>query len=477
MSQDPLEMPEKPKKKFSVSSVLVLILLVLVVGGGAFYFLAPGDVTAPILQDAGNIASGIVSDTPLGQLLPDNSTARNGQNQPGANPNATGTLSANPPNMAGADGPGVPDVPGALPSALADPTGAALPQTNVSPSVQGTQGQAGQTSTAQTGGRNNGFTLEPPADGVPQTPPPPPLPGLNRHQGNMEAIDAALAEAGNPSSSALNGPLYSGNLNFDSIPDDAGSPQDSIITPIFIRDFARYLVSSYNPKNNSSHATLIGTNQRYGLGMQGLRYAGDLAEGRSSVLNYAYSPGMIQALSQLYSDPFLGAMVDATLAPASGAPLSPADATRMFQYYAGEARLIAGSLRTVAATPELESKVHVYQRASQNLARTKSQFTQLQLAYENARDNGEETTALRAKMEDATRQSQSAATDFEKERQNLLQTLKQYKQGNITNDATLLYLAEWVTRRGASAQQATLAAAQALDSIAAMFDAEAGQIR
>ncbi len=464
MSQAPLEMPEKPKKKISFATVLLVLGLLALAGAGAYYFLIlNGTPTTP--QNPASIAANQTTDLPLNPSTPATST------QPGTPQTTTPAGTTIP------DGPGVPDpLPGTLPGTLPDPTGATLPETTITPATPTSPDTPAQPSQpVGPGGRNNGFTLEPPADGVPQTPPPPPLPALNANQGNMAAIDAALAENHTPPSA--NAPLVSGSLNFDSVPEDAGSPQDSIITPLFIRDFANYLVTSYNPKTNASTATLVGANQRYGLGMQGLRYAGDINSGRASVLTYAYSPGMIQALAQLYSDPFMGAMVDATLAPPSGTSIDNADAIRMFQYYAREARLIAGSLRTVAATPDLAAKVHVYQRAHQNLARAKDQFIQLQLAYENARDNGEETTALRAKMEDSTRQSQSATVDYERERAVLLQLLKQNAQGPTSSDDTLLYLAEWVSRRGPSPQAATIAAAQALDNMAAMFDSEAAQMR
>lgn len=472
MSQAPLEMPEKPKKKISLATVLLVLGVLILAGAGAYYFLViEPENTASVSTNQPSGIPPVTSQSPTSTQQPPLQT--DVPSSPGAfGSNASGVQ----------DGPGVPDTPPAtgetLPENTATPAGS-TPAASAQPEQAGQltppTAPANSANSANSAGRNNGFTLEPPIDGIPQTPPPPPLTGLNNQQGNMAAIDAALAESHSPASA--NAPFVSGSLNFDSVPEDAGSPQDSIITPLFIRDFANYLVTSYNPKTNSSSATLVATNQRYGLGMQGLRYAGDINSGRASVLTYAYSPGMIQALSQLYSDPFMGAMVDATLQPPSGTPIANADAIRMFQFYAREARLIAGSLRTVAATPDLAAKVHVYQRAHQNLARAKDQFTQLQIAYENARDSGAETTALRAKMEDATRQSQSATVDYERERAVFLQQLKQNIQGTASNDDTLLYLAEWVSRRGSSPQAATLAAAQALENMAAMFDAEAAQMR
>lgn len=106
-------------------------------------------------------------------------------------------------------------------------------------------------------------------------------------------------------------------------PDGAFAQDDAVVRFAFAEDMANWLVENYYPKGTHMEARTSGwvapslksTNMRYGVNMTGLSWSGDdISAGRASVLDYAFTPAMLEALQRLYADRFMAAMATAAAA-------------------------------------------------------------------------------------------------------------------------------------------------------------------
>lgn len=305
-----------------------------------------------------------------------------------------------------------------------------------------------------------------------------------------DMVDKALAERSSASTSLSPAqqaelPTVSSALTRLAAPDDAGRQEDSVVTTDFFRNLARWLVDGYRPaaragqRGRTTHS-LISANMRYGTGLSGLRHAGgDPVRGREAVLRYAYTPGMLDALYRLYVDRFMAEMARAALEERPGRkPLTDAQAAEMLTLYAGSFRQVAAALRGVASVPDLEGKVQAVHAAGQEVVRANGAFAEVLYAYEEARDRGlaAEAEKLRQKLRESSQVTEKAVRARNSARRDLADAIRRGAGGRTPGEDSLVYLAEWVQRRGEGSADATRMAANVLVQLADRFSTEAAAL-
>lgn len=334
-------------------------------------------------------------------------------------------------------------------------------------------------------GSGSDNVVQPPAGVAPLPIQTSPLPGSEEEgEDEPDEVDRALAGETSSSSSRLTPdqraglPSVASSLSEAAVPDDAGRGSDSVVTPDFVRNLARWLVDCYQPGGRSARgrttATLMAANMRYGSGLTGLRHAGgDPARGRAAVLNYVYSPGMLDALYRLYVDRFLNEIADA--AAMRKPPLDGDRMVDMLTLYAGRFQEIGAALRGVAALPDLRVRVEAVRRAGREVTRCNGVFADVLFAYDQAREAGraQDADALRGRMMEASHAVQRAMDNRAAARRVLADAVRRSAGGRVPGEDTLVYLAEWVDRRGDGSGAATRMASDLFFRLSERFDAQA----
>lgn len=147
----------------------------------------------------------------------------------------------------------------------------------------------------------------------------------------------------------------------------------------------------------------------------------------------------------------------------------------MFRAYAGQFRLLDAGLRGVAGMADLDAGVGMLREAERETGQARRELATLVRSYEAAREQGDSSRAdaLRARMENASRRIQRATEARTRAERELTDEIRRRAGGKTPDDATLLYLAQWVERRDSGPESAAVAAGL-LGRMAERFDAEAG---
>lgn len=316
------------------------------------------------------------------------------------------------------------------------------------------------TSTSVTAANKNGGLVIQPREGVaPMVLYTEPVPGAKSPQELAEEqasgrIEKALIESSQTltlsTADQVEVPGMSSPLS-DDVPTDStsvGRQDDAVVTPAFLSDLARLLVSSYKPATDTSNLSLKSVNLRYGTNLIGLKsLASSSSRARQSVLAYVYSPPMLEALYGMYVDSFLLSMVEATEQPGKNA-LTSSQSAKMFAYYGRQFQSLASTLRAMAATPNLPRLGQNFQNAEDALNKARARFAELGLAYDKARDARKPVDALAKQMQEASIASRQAADKAETAKVELLGGIRANAEAKSgLSDADTLYLASWILRR------------------------------
>lgn len=482
MSNDVLEMPKK--KPASTGRIILVAVVILAVLGLVAWRLLPGDKTRE-LTDTARRQVGELTDAARRQVddLVDKATLAEAP-VPGENLRVSTVGEATTPGR----------VDGSL-------TGAGAPSVPAS-SGEGDE-SAGKGASDVPAAEEEGNVVQPPADfatpvspagngdAVAGGPGTAPETASEDAAGQPDRVDRALAETSTASASLTPSqraelPTVSSALTRLAAPEDAGRREDSVVTSDFFRNLARWLVDGYRPparagQSGRTTVSLMAANMRYGTGLNGLRHAaGDSVRGREAVLRYVYTPGMLDALYRLYVDRFMADMARAALEGRSGGkqPLTDAQAADMFTVYAGAFRQVAAALRGVASVPDLNARVSAVHEAGQEVVRANGLFAEVLYAYEEARDAGRTADAelLRRKMIESSQMTEKAVQARSAARRSLADAVRRGAGGRTPGEDSLIYLAEWVNRRGDGAADATLMAANVLVRLADRFETEAAAL-
>lgn len=264
-------------------------------------------------------------------------------------------------------------------------------------------------------------------------------------------------------------------------PPDAGRRDDAVVRIAFIDDLAAWMVTHYvpgNPRGGRLSSSLQGANLRYGLGMKGLAWIGDdLPAGRAAALDHVFTPGMLDALYKLYIDRFMESVARTTASPLpEGGSLTPAQRGEFYRLYARQFRGLSGALQSIASMPDFSRQMDALHAAAEEVVSANAQYSELTFAADEARSNGEfaRYATLRQQMEAKGRQYQQAVIARERSREAFVRQLRKTPEARALDNASLLYIAEWIERRVRNHPEKLAAAGQAANlfrDLAGQFEA------
>ncbi|MBR3881076.1 MAG: hypothetical protein IKJ34_05750 [Mailhella sp.] len=307
---------------------------------------------------------------------------------------------------------------------------------------------------------------------------------LGPEEAVMARVEKALAGEGTPEA----GGASAGGTIAEAPVKAVERRQDSVVTGAFVKDLARWLTAGYvEPSHEGapggSTVTLMRTNARYSTSDTLRSVENDALKGRRSILNYVFTPGVLEVLYRLYSPVFLEELEKAAAAPRRGKQLDASQVADMFKVYADFMRRTAASLDAASALdlPSLLSDIH---KAAAKEASAEEEFAKAYTAHAEARDAGHR--AIMTELSQRMVQSARLASNFDAKegaaRQALAMALRQKATGPALSDADLVFLGEWLGRRKASTKSMVAAAdicrrmAEQLESRAAGIEAPALQI-
>jgi hypothetical protein len=250
----------------------------------------------------------------------------------------------------------------------------------------------------------------------------------------------------------------------------AFSGGDSLVTPDFVEDFARFLADNYWPRGTHTLARNRGVstagvkwaNMRYGAQLHG--FHGDKSRPdrlRQRVMDYVFMPSMIRGLYGLYQGHFFSALENQALARGEGpqgAYFTNAQVADMFALYATTANELAGCVRAYRGAPGVRAQVSAYADAHTEADSAFKRFMESMQAGEA--DKG----PLSERYYESVRRRESA-------RRSLARSLR--GNGGLDDDS-LVYVALWLYRRGPG-QDSALSALEEIcaDSAARLKEMEA----
>lgn len=261
-----------------------------------------------------------------------------------------------------------------------------------------------------------------------------------------------------PGGDAVTGPVE------DRPPVQEEKRQDSVVTGAFVRDMGRWLAASYTPSRREgrpgrSSATLVRGNFRYSYSSTLRSAERDPMKSRSSILNYVFTPGMLEALYRMYAPGLVEEMERAARAERGGRVLSDTQVADMFQVYAGKFERLSASLSAAAAV-DLPALSQAIRRAELEEREANDDFARAYTALSHARETGdrEEVNEQNRRMEESTRTAGVHAERQELARADMARALRRHAGTAALPDAELVFLGEWLSRHDCSVEATRKAA-------------------
>ena len=275
----------------------------------------------------------------------------------------------------------------------------------------------------------------------------------------LARVDRAMAQ---PATAAADGDSTSGPVeDRPPLPDDGR--KDSVVTPRFVSDMAAWLASGYVPSHHEGRSgrtsvTLIQANFRYSNSGTLRSVERDPLKSRSSILNYAFTPGMLEVLYQMYSPSFLEEMERAAR-ESRRRTLSDAQVADMFDVYADRFRRLAVSL-DAAASVDLPALSGAIRREAAHEAEANDNFARAYMALSLARESGnrDEVAIQSRRMAESTRVAGMYAERQERARNDMAYAIQRKADGKALSSSELLFLGEWLSRRNCSVEAVKAAA-------------------
>ena len=256
---------------------------------------------------------------------------------------------------------------------------------------------------------------------------------------------------------------------------------DDRVTPVFVTDLARFFVSLHGAKGGDGPLPLSvqQLNQHYGSRLTGLAAGGaDAQARRAALLRYAFHPAMLRALYDIYADRFMDAVIKEAMHPARGQGLSEAQTRRLCLSVGGRLVLLAGALDGVRKTPDMRALLTAVDTRAQEAQTAMERMQGEMLRVDDLQARGGDAVAVaRARIVvDKEAAAYRAALQGRDEARRAIAAAVRRAGGQGLDDATLIYLAEWVDRRlraDAGAGETVGVAAQLLRDLGRRF-AQAG---
>ncbi len=254
---------------------------------------------------------------------------------------------------------------------------------------------------------------------------------------------------------------YGGRLESASAPE--AERDDPVVTRDYVADTARWLASCYVPSpyaggQGRTTATLERINERGGASSLLRSHERDPLKNRQSVLRHVFTPGMIQALGQMYAQRFLDEMEKAA-SQRRGGSLDRGQTADMFRVYARRFQQASVSLAAAAESDVSQLSDAILQHsASENEAN--AAFARAYTAQTQARAAGD-SSAVRIhsqRMAESSRMASQHAAAQDRARNELSARIRTRAVGDPLPSRELTFLGQWLARRNAT-PEATRAAA------------------
>ena len=275
----------------------------------------------------------------------------------------------------------------------------------------------------------------------------------------LARVDRAMTSNG---AAAPDGDSASGKVT-DQAPAPAAEHRDSVVTPRFVSDMAGWLASKYIPSHHEgrggrSAVTLVQANARYSNSGTLRSVERDPLKSRSSILNYVFTPGMLEALYRMYSPAFIEEMERSARASRK-TPLTDAQVADMFEVYAEKFRRLAVSLDASAAV-DLPALSAAILREAGHESEANESFARAYMALSLAREHGDrdEIAIQSRRMAESTRVAGMYADRQERARNDMVYAIRRKAEGQALSSAELLFLGEWLSRRRCSVESMQTAA-------------------
>ncbi len=255
---------------------------------------------------------------------------------------------------------------------------------------------------------------------------------------------------------------------------DAGR-RDSVVTPRFVSDMAGWLVAGYVPSHHEGRSgrtsvTLVQANFRYSNSGTLRSVERDPMKSRSSILNYVFTPGMLEALYRMYAPSLLEEM-ESLARESRRRPLSDALVADMFEVYADRFRRLSVSLEA-ASSADLAALAGAVSREAAREAGANDDFARAYMALSQARESGnrDEVAIQSRRMAESTRVAGMYAERQERAKNDMIYALRRRAGNRGLSSAELLFLGEWLARRNASPEAVSAASAICLRMAESMHE-------
>ncbi len=270
---------------------------------------------------------------------------------------------------------------------------------------------------------------------------------------------AAPAETGR--GAYLSDGSYGGRLESSTAPE--ADRDDPVVTGDYVADTARWLASCYVPSSRaggqgSTTATLERLNERGGASSLLRSHERDPLKSRRSVLRHVFTPGMMQALGQMYAPRFLDEMERSASARREGA-LDRMQTADMFRVYARRFQQASVSL-SAASESDVSRLSEAIRQHSAGESEANAAFARAYNAQSQARAAGD-SSAVRThsqRMAESSRLASQHAAAQDRARNELSTQIRTRAVGEPLPARELSFLGLWLARRNAT-PEATRAAA------------------
>lgn len=232
----------------------------------------------------------------------------------------------------------------------------------------------------------------------------------------------------------------------------AEAPVDEVVRHDFVRDVSAYLVARYLPGGTKKNPGAQGrfdlnvksVNIRYGVDFPGLNVdPADTLGARKVVFGHVLQGPVLDFLHAAYTPLFLdsldGALRSTTHALASGqsAPVTDAQRAEMLTLLAGRLRSVGQTVAVLARTETIRPLVTKYLQDIDNVGQAHLAFWNLQ---------GDQVSP--AARDEASTRIKTTIQTREISRQRLLQAIVSAADPQGLDASELIYLAQWIYRRG-----------------------------
>lgn len=264
----------------------------------------------------------------------------------------------------------------------------------------------------------------------------------------------------------------------------AETPVDEVVRHDFVKDVSAYLVSRYLPagtkKNPGAQSrfdlNVKSVNIRYGVDFPGLNVdPADIAGARRIVFGHVLQGPVLDFLHAAYTPLFLDSLEEAlaasshTLASGQSVPLTDEQRAEML-------KLLGARLRTVGQTVSVLARSEAVKPLVVKYLADIDSVGQAHLAFWNLQ--GEK--ASQAARDEASARIKTTIQTREISRQRLLQAIVSAADPQGLDASELIYLAQWIYRRGVDNPQwvgATAKAGDLLVKVAVAVEERAAQPR